>query len=280
MRHTNVFVIAVLFVAACAHAQSAPQTQPAPAATQPGAVLILPFAAPADEKFGPLGGGIQQDLAGAIGPNLRGRAIASAGAAPAPDASAAIAAARDAHASAVVFGRVRVNANEVRLTGEVLDAATGKSMGELKATGPADQIFRLEDDLVPQVIAALPADLLNIRGLTSARQSAPPMRIIQLPGDAPLAPLANGPIDGGYAGPLPPAAPLVPPGGPPPYSPYAGSYPYRFAAPYAQLFTYDYDPDPFLPLFGGRRHEHERSSELRSSAGHPGSARESGGPRH
>lgn len=237
-------------------AERPPATQPVPktasAASEPKPVLILPFAPPSDVKLKDAGRELQQDLANAIAADLRGRVVASPTAAPASNADAALAQGRNMNAGAVIFGQVQVNGEEVRLTGQVLDVNSGKSLGTLKQSGPIENLFHLEDALMPQVVAALPEQLLNLRGLLSTGQSAHP-QIIYLPGDAPTptAAISNAPIDGGYAGPVSPYALPLPPGGSPPYSPNAGSYPYRFSAPYAHLFSYDYDPDPFLPLYGG-----------------------------
>lgn len=248
MRPLILWGIGLALVMACGRAQAAePDTRPA--AQPPDAVLILPFVVPGDAKFKSVGADIQQDLATAIGPNLRGRALAPTTAPAAADEQSALAAARDAHAAAVVFGRVQANADEVRITGQVLDVGIEKPLGNLKVTGSADHLFELEDALAPQVAAALPTALLNFRGLAMTSRINPP-RVIYLPGDSATSTNPNAPIDGGYAGTIPPPAPMVAPGGPPPYSPYAGSYPYRFRAPYASLFSYDYDPDPFLPLYG------------------------------
>jgi TolB-like protein len=250
MRPLILSAIGLALVMACGRVRAAavePDTRPA--AQQPDAVLILPFVVPADAKFKSVGADIQQDLATAIGPNLRGRVLAPTTEPAAGDEQSARAAARDAHAAAVVFGRVQANADEVRITGQVLDVGIQKPLGNLKVTGPADHLFELEDALAPQVAASLPTALLNFRGLAMASRINPP-RVIYLSGDAAISTSPNAPIDGGYAGTIPPPAPLVAPGGPPPYSPYAESYPYRFRAPYAYLFSYDYDPDPFLPLYG------------------------------
>jgi TolB-like protein len=247
------YVVISIFAVFARSQASRPTTQPAnaaPAEGQPKAVLVLPFTAPSDPKYKDTGRAIQQDLANAMAGDLRGRVNAPTTAAPAADAQAALAAARDADAAAVVFGQVQVNEDEIRLTGQVLDAGTGKSLGSLKQSGPIDTLFHLEDELAPEAVAALPQPLLNLRGLLSARQSTRP-QIIYLPGDAPTPQPAQGPIDGGYAGPFPPYTLPPPPGGSPPYSPNAGSYPYRFIAPYAHLFSYDFDPDPFLPIYGG-----------------------------
>lgn len=234
-----------------AFGQSAPATQPASTsvASEPAPVLILPFISPPEGRFRDLGHSIQQDLASEIATDLRGRVMALGAASAPADAAAALAAGKENHASAVVFGRAQVNGEQVRLTGAVLDVASGRTLGSLNQAGPVDQLFQLEDALTPQVAAALPEGLLNLRGLLSTRPKTRP-QIIYLPGDVP-SPNYSHPIDGGYTGPVSPYVLPPAPGSPPPYSPDAGSYPYRFVAPYAHLFSYDYDPDPFLPLYGG-----------------------------
>jgi hypothetical protein len=170
----------------------------------------------------------------------------------------------------VAFGQAQVLDNQVRLTGQILDVASGKSLGNLAQTGPISDLFKLEDGLAKQVIDALPDEFLNLRGLTSVHQTTAPPRIIQLPGDTQTPLLNNGPIDGGPSVVYGPSTSLSP-GYPPPYSPNAGTYPWRFTSPYSHLFTYDYDPDPFLPVngiafpdrFSGRGHDAgaERHSE-------------------
>lgn len=257
MRCTLIGFFVIAMFAAQVPAQSGPSTRPAqtPSAEKlRNPVLILPFVSPSDPKYQSAGQAIQQVLANALAADLRGRAIAPAGAHAAPDAGAALAAARERDAAAVVFGQMQVNDDQVQLTGQVLDATDGRSLGSLHQSGALSELFRLEDALTPQVVAALPASLLNLHGLLSARQPTRRPQMIYLPGETPAplpAPYAGSapyPVPGGYAGPEAPYTLPPPPGGTPPYSPYAGSYPYRFVAPYAHLFSYDYDPDPFLPI--------------------------------
>lgn len=252
------FICLLCVVVLCevhAPAQSVPATQPIAtqaSANEPKPVLILPFRAPSDAKLKDVGRDIQQDLANAISADLRGRAIAPADTQPASDADAALAMGRQLNAGTVIFGQVQTNDQEVRLSGQVLDVKSGKSIGTLKQTGPIASLFHLEDALMPQVLAALPEEVLNLHGLLANRPARSPT-VIQLPGDAstPSAGFTNAPIDGGYNVAAPPYVLPQAPGGMPPPSPYAGSYPYRFYAPYSHLFAYDYDPDPFLPLFPG-----------------------------
>lgn len=257
MRHTLIGFVVVALFAPSVHAQPGPATQPVrerPAERSPKPLLILPFAGPSDPKYENAGQAIQRVLANSLAADLRGRAVAPASAHPAPDAGAALAAAKEKDAAAVVFGQMQVNDEQVQLTGQVLDAASGKSLGSLHQSGPLSELFQLEDALTPQVVAALPEALLNLHGLLGTRQPSRP-QIIYLPADEPSQLSSQGPMPGGYAGPVAPYTLPPPPGGTPPYSPYAGSYPYRFVAPYAHLFSYDFDPDPFLPIYGGNFHQ-------------------------
>ena len=254
MRRALIFISIVVLFTLQLSGQTAATSQPASnpsTAALPKPVLVLPFVSPPDAKYKEMGRDIQQDLANAIAADLRGQVNAPASAAPAADAAAALAVGRETNSSAVIIGRAQVNNGEARLAGQVLDVSSGKTFGSLSQSGPIENLFHLEDDLTQQVVADLPEGLLNLRGLLSTRPKARP-QIIYLPSDAPT-PDYSRPIDGGYAGPVAPYTLPPAPGGPPPYSPDAGSYPYRFTAPYAHLFSYDYDPDPFLPLpvYGG-----------------------------
>jgi TolB-like protein len=225
-----------------------PATQPS--RREPPNILILPFTPPAEAKYQWIGKGVQQDLASALAPNLRGRALAPASAGPAADAAAALKLGREAGAEAVLFGQAQVLNDQVRLTGQIIEVPSGKSLESLKQSGPVTDLFKLEDALTQQAIAGLPESFLNLRGLTSSRRMINPPRVIQLPGDVQTPWPNNSPIDGGPNVNFIPSTPL-PPGYPPPYSAYAGSYPWRFTYPYSHLFSYDYDPDPFLPIYGG-----------------------------
>ena len=70
---------------------------------------------------------------------------------PATDATAALDAAHKNGARYVVFGSYASIGNDVRVTGQVLDVNTGKSVSAIKATGRSDQLFTLEDELAAQI---------------------------------------------------------------------------------------------------------------------------------
>ena len=256
MRHTPVVLCLIGLLAPCLQAQ-APASRPA--ASQ--SVLVLPFVSPPGQQFDWIGKGIQQNLIAELSPDLRGTIVSPAGAQPTEDTTAALKAARDAKAAAVVFGSAQVIGKQIRLTGQVLDVAGGKSLGTLKATGALDDLFRLQDLLAAQAVQALPRQLLNLRGMAAAQQSARP-QIYQLPGDQP-APFPNYTQTGSaypssiydYEAPAPP------------YSPYSYSYPYRFYFPYYHYFSYGSGVHadglfPF-PLGSFRNFDEHRRSEPR-----------------
>ena len=138
------------------HAQL-PATRPA----ESQSILVLPFVSPPGQQFNWIGKGIQQNLIAEISPDLRGSIASPAGIQPTEDPAAALKAARDAKAAAVIFGSAQVIGKQIRLTGQVLDVPSGKSLGTLKATGALDDLFRLQDLLAGQAVRALPrADTL------------------------------------------------------------------------------------------------------------------------
>jgi TolB-like protein len=132
------------------------------AQTQPSesTVLVMPFSAPADSSAW-IGMAVQQDLLTDVTQAVNARVLAPANLAPAADPAAALKAGHDAGASFVIFGQSQSTSKEVRLTGAVLDVSTGKPLAALKATGPSDQLFHLEDALAGQVFAAMPRTLLK-----------------------------------------------------------------------------------------------------------------------
>ena len=93
---------------------------------------------------------------------------ASASETPAADDKAALAAGRNAGARYVVYGSFATANQELRATGQVVDVAEGKSIAGLKATGPTDDVFQLEDLLARQVRRRL-----NIAMPGQPAQSAP-----------------------------------------------------------------------------------------------------------
>ena len=250
MRHLPFVLVIVLGWGRILAAIDAPTTRPA------GTVLVLPFVPPAGQNYDWIGKGIQQNLIAELSPNLKTTAISPGDLPATDDPATALKTARDHHAVVVIFGATQLLDKQIRITGQVLDVASGKLLGTLKSTGSLDNLFRLEDAMAGQGLQALPRTMLNLRGLAAAERGARP-QIIELPGDQPAPP----PIYGNSSAYSPmfapqPYATLEPPA--PPLSPYALSYPYRFYYPYYHLFSYgDGFRDGFFPFaFGFESHWH------------------------
>ena len=155
------------FTALSAHAQTAPADVQPPG----GTVLVLPFASASGGNDW-MGKAVQQDLLTDLTQGTTTRVLAPSSAAAAHDSEAALLTARNSGASIVVFGQAQSAGKEVRLTGQVLDVATARPLGALKATGPSDELFHLEDALAGQVFLALPRTLLTAQTLRGVQQAA------------------------------------------------------------------------------------------------------------
>ena len=121
----------------------------APAADH-GKILVLPFASlNRTDSQAWLGRSIQQSLVADL--TVVAPARATAGDAEANDTDAALDAGRRAGAAYVVFGSFASVNQALRVTGQVLDVSAGKPVTGLKATGAADEVFRLEDQLATEI---------------------------------------------------------------------------------------------------------------------------------
>jgi len=67
------------------------------------------------------------------------------------NANDAIAAAKQAGAQSVVYGTYQNVGENVRVTGQIVDVETGKEVAGIKATGPLQELFTLQDSLVHQI---------------------------------------------------------------------------------------------------------------------------------
>jgi TolB-like protein len=164
----SILSIAFATIAMGLPCSSSAQTQPADTT-----VLVLPFSSPSNANQQWIGKAVQQDLLTDLTEGTTTHVIAPSSIAPADDNDAALRAARDRNAAFVVFGQAQSTDKEVRLTGQVLDVASGTTLGALKATGPADELFHLEDALAGQAFMALPRPLLTAQaqqGLQQAQQ--------------------------------------------------------------------------------------------------------------
>lgn len=222
-------------------------------------ILVLPFTAPSGGGDAWVGKAVQQDLLTDLTQGTTTRVSAPANATPAADSDEALKAGRDAGASIVVYGQAQNIGKTVRLSGQVLDLTTGKAIGALKATGPSDELFHLEDALAGQVFMSLPRTLLTgptLQGVQSAaanQQQGQPAQPQQAPGSAwPNGPYAPPTVNGNsiYGAPQPQSAPPQPQ---PPYdagTTYTNNY-YQPAPVYGD--SGDYYPtvaDPYS-YYGG-----------------------------
>lgn len=172
MRHALPIVIAA--IVAGLMMLSGPRVSAQATTPSTNTVLVLPFSSASDASQAWIGKAVQQDLLTDLTQGTTAQVIAPAGISPAADADEALKAGREKNASIVVYGQAQTTGKEVRLSGQMLDVATGKPIAALKATGPSDDLFHLEDALAGQVFTALPANLLTAtarQGMQAAAQA-------------------------------------------------------------------------------------------------------------
>lgn len=115
-----------------------------------GKLLVLPFSAINQLEYQPwLGRSIQQSIVSDLMAGAPGRIVTSE--LVAADNAAALDAARKAGAEYVIRGEFASVGGDVRVTGQVLDVASGKPITAIKATGPSSSVFAMEDDLTMQI---------------------------------------------------------------------------------------------------------------------------------
>jgi TolB-like protein len=177
-----------------------------------GKVLVLPFVSLNQAEFQPwLGRSIQQSVLADLMMSAPGRALS--GDVAAKDADAALDAARTAGAQYVVRGNYVSAGDDVRVTGEVLDVNTAKAVGALKATGPFNNVFAIEDELAAQ-----------IRSRVGMRPAAGPLT----PAPEPVQPMQPLQVQPGSANPYEQAY-----GTPAQYAPSSIEYNYYYSDPYS-----------------------------------------------
>lgn len=218
-------------------------TPVAAAATGDGSILVLPFSIPPGSPESWIGKGMQQDLLTDLERGTTARISAPATAPAAVDSTEALAAAREAGASFVVFGQAQYNGTEVRFTGQILDVASAKPLTSLKATGPLGDLFHLEDAIVGQTLAGLPRVILS--PLAAAAMSPPSQPAAA--GQQPYAPPAAN-ADTGQQSTSDQTAPAsVAPSDDSNYPATSDAYP-----PYAEtapLYSYDYGYGYAVPAY-------------------------------
>ena len=115
-------------------------------------VMVLPFeAAQADKQW--VGKAMQQTLVAELSavPTLTGRAGAKAAGSP----DEAVSLAREGGAKHVIYGDVQGANGELRITGVVMEVASGQPSGILRATGAARDLFALQDQITAQAKGVL-----------------------------------------------------------------------------------------------------------------------------
>jgi TolB-like protein len=137
-----------------------PTTAPAPPVAK---VLIVPFKQVGDlNGHAWVGAAIQENLISdvtadsAVQPLSLNQPLANV------DSAGAVKAANDSGASIVVFGSYQIAADQLRVTGQATDAASGRVLTSLQVTGPITDLFKIEDTLGSQLNAALPQPPSNL----------------------------------------------------------------------------------------------------------------------
>jgi TolB-like protein len=166
-------------------------------ATQPAqnVILVLPFASASGADDAWIGKAAQQDLYADLTQGTVLRVLAPGPVSAAADQGDALGKAREMGASFVVFGQTQIAGKEVRISGQVLGVSEGRPLGAIKATGPIDELFHLEDALAGQVLTMLPRNLLNgqaLQAVTAMPAQEPPQQAASVPPN-PSAPWPSGP---------------------------------------------------------------------------------------
>ena len=80
-------------------------------------------------------------------------------------------AARDLGVRYVLEGSVRKGGNRVRITAQLIDAATGNHIWADRYDGELTDVFALQDDITRKVVAAIEPKLLEAEGIRSQKRS-------------------------------------------------------------------------------------------------------------
>src|SRR5689334_11876960 len=152
--------VCFLMIAWASRTPAAPATQPA---RDPVKVLLLPFV-PVDTASGLewLGRGIVQTAQADLSrnPAVQPMTVDTTKTDFAPpaggyDTTAATRIAKSTGAQYVVFGSYHSQSGDVRVSGVIADADTGRTVGGIKTTGSLRGVFDVEDDVSRQIRRAL-----------------------------------------------------------------------------------------------------------------------------
>jgi TolB-like protein len=126
------------------------------AQAEPG-VLVLPFQQTGDtSNYGWIAPALQEDLLGQVAQTGAFETISATQGVAGSDTNGALQAARNSGAAIVVFGGYQVVADQVRINAQVVDVASGRAVGALRATGAVTDLFKMEDSLSAQLHQILP----------------------------------------------------------------------------------------------------------------------------
>jgi TolB-like protein len=146
-----------------------------PAVQQPLKVLIVPFRQIGNTTGHEwVGSAIQENLITQAAGDTSVQAMAMSGPLNGGGPEA-VAAAKDAGATLVVFGTYEISDSQLRVNGQIEDVNFGRTLGTLKATGAITDLFKIEDTLSGQLGSALPQPPTNLPVVSyGADQSAIP----------------------------------------------------------------------------------------------------------
>ena len=241
---------------------TAPTTQPSvpaavpvptvhPAAVQPVAVpvvaqhivptkiVIMPFPALGDVQGRVwIGAAVQQSLSADVS-RLGGMTVVSVvQGVDVADTNALLKAAKTTQCDTVVSGTCQFAGDEMRITGQVMDIASGKSLGGLKVSGDVRDLFSLEDELSSELRHLLrPAQNPNIVMDNDNGGGIVPNPIVQG-----MQPIQNVEADDGENY-LPNYSPVYNYANPYDYGGYGGYYYYPYSSPTIIIFHHDRDRD-------------------------------------
>jgi TolB-like protein len=130
-------------------------------------VLIVPFKQMGDpSSHAWVGAAIQENMISDVTANPVTQAIGMNQPLANMDSADAAKAASGAGASIVVFGSYQIAADQLRVTGQVMDVASGRALASLQVTGAVTDLFKIEDTLGSQLGAALPQPPSNLAQVT------------------------------------------------------------------------------------------------------------------
>ena len=154
MRLPSLIILLPLLVAAA----PPPGQQPAPAANSQPTVLLIPFKPLSDNNTVWIADGIQQNLLNELSRVHSTKPIVQKSQTAVATPEEAANAGKNAAAVYALFGSYQISGDELRITAQLVNVASGKIVAGLRATGPMRDLFALEDSLAEQLKRSLAAE--------------------------------------------------------------------------------------------------------------------------